>query len=242
MLTFTFAYDFVVSVVRALDDTDHFRDFLSSSERELVHKMARPHRVTLLHDFVRSVNEFEYDYLTGKWDEEQAPHFRQLLESAGLTAPTWLADGGLPPDQKSIYSLDELVRRATPLFTDAAFHVLFADRGFLHRFQRRIADEVRSTRHDEYPSLFRALGRLKRVALPPWARNAVASRDRCCQECLRVLWTDGISMSDLRFDHMVPLALGGSNDPTNFQLLCANCNADKSASQRFKRNATHTWW
>jgi hypothetical protein len=35
--------------------------------------------------------------------------------------------------------------------------------------------------------------------------------------------------SDKNFDHVVPLAQGGLNDVTNFQLLCDSCNSKKGA-------------
>ena len=34
-------------------------------------------------------------------------------------------------------------------------------------------------------------------------------------------------MDDFRIDHVLPLALGGSNDPRNLQLLCKDCNSKK---------------
>jgi 5-methylcytosine-specific restriction endonuclease McrA len=34
-------------------------------------------------------------------------------------------------------------------------------------------------------------------------------------------------VNDLQLDHIIPLASGGSNDPTNFQLACATCNQKK---------------
>jgi 5-methylcytosine-specific restriction endonuclease McrA len=35
---------------------------------------------------------------------------------------------------------------------------------------------------------------------------------------------------DLEFDHIVPLAMGGSNTERNIQLLCATCNREKGSS------------
>ena len=33
----------------------------------------------------------------------------------------------------------------------------------------------------------------------------------------------------LQFDHVIPVALGGSSTPENLQLLCAPCNREKGA-------------
>ena len=47
-------------------------------------------------------------------------------------------------------------------------------------------------------------------------------RGKCA--CCRVSIADGYHV-----DHIQPLALGGSNDKTNLQLLCPTCNTKKSA-------------
>jgi hypothetical protein len=38
------------------------------------------------------------------------------------------------------------------------------------------------------------------------------------------------SKSDLEFDHIIPISLGGSSTARNLQLLCATCNRSKGAS------------
>lgn len=49
----------------------------------------------------------------------------------------------------------------------------------------------------------------------------VAHRDGChCLECYEA--------TDLVLDHWIPLAAGGSNHPSNLQLLCSGCNTLKS--------------
>lgn len=40
----------------------------------------------------------------------------------------------------------------------------------------------------------------------------------------------GQSNANLEYDHIVPLAMGGSNTERNLQLLCADCNREKGAS------------
>jgi len=69
---------------------------------------------------------------------------------------------------------------------------------------------------------------IERRNFPEWAKRAVHARDRGnCAHC-----GEGITMeleASGQVDHIVPLAVGGSNDLVNLQLLCKACNLKKSA-------------
>lgn len=64
------------------------------------------------------------------------------------------------------------------------------------------------------------------MAISKRLRFEVLKRDRnTCQAC-------GAQAPDvaLQIDHVTPVALGGSDDPSNLQALCVACNSGKSAS------------
>jgi 5-methylcytosine-specific restriction endonuclease McrA len=64
--------------------------------------------------------------------------------------------------------------------------------------------------------------RHRRDAIPEDVRRFVFQRDEGeCQKCG--------SRELLQFDHIIPVALGGSSEPENLQLLCSTCNREKSA-------------
>jgi 5-methylcytosine-specific restriction endonuclease McrA len=67
-----------------------------------------------------------------------------------------------------------------------------------------------------------AASEMPRPRIEADTRLFVWQRDggRCC-ECG--------SVKDLQFDHIVPVAMGGSNTAQNVELLCADCNRRKSA-------------
>ena len=66
-------------------------------------------------------------------------------------------------------------------------------------------------------------GKKTRKSIPEDVRHAVWRRDEGkCVDC--------DSQQELEFDHIIPLAMGGSNTERNLQLLCADCNRRKGAT------------
>jgi hypothetical protein len=66
-------------------------------------------------------------------------------------------------------------------------------------------------------------GKKTRKSIPEEVRHAVWRRDEGkCVDC--------DSQQELEFDHIIPLAMGGSNTERNLQLLCADCNRRKGAT------------
>lgn len=62
----------------------------------------------------------------------------------------------------------------------------------------------------------------RREPIPREVRRAVFERDGGkCADCG--------STFDLQYDHVIPVALGGASTVENLQLLCAECNRQKSA-------------
>lgn len=78
-----------------------------------------------------------------------------------------------------------------------------------------------------------ALGPTPRVttgrrAIPDDVKVFVMRRDGgSCRSCG--------SRSELQYDHIIPLAMGGSNNVENLQILCGPCNRSKSAGLTVRR-------
>ena len=61
----------------------------------------------------------------------------------------------------------------------------------------------------------------KREPIPPDLREQILRRaNGRCENC-------GESTKYLQIDHKVPVSRGGTNDPSNLQVLCPSCNAKK---------------
>lgn len=128
--------------------------------------------------------------------------------------------------------------------TDEVFHLLFANRAFLLQFNLSLADFLKSRKVNVPPEYLDQKGVLKRQAyLPPWVKKAIYYRDQGqCVLCQRDL--SGLLSTDQRIhvDHIVPLNLWGSNDPSNLQLLCEDCNLRKSGISANTATRYHPWW
>lgn len=136
-------------------------------------------------------------------------------------------------------------------FVDSAFYILFSDREFLHNFNLGLSNFLN---HDEdfkfnYTEYFNKKGKLKRVSFPVWLKEAVLHRDKgVCVKCRRDL--TGVINSDFskHMDHIIPLDygdenfLGGTNDSSNFQLLCDGCNGRKGSRSTETNIVNIPWW
>lgn len=67
-----------------------------------------------------------------------------------------------------------------------------------------------------------------RRAIPDDVKQYIWARDEArCRSCG--------STSELQFDHVIPLAMGGSSNVENLQVLCGPCNRRKSAGLTTRR-------
>jgi len=128
------------------------------------------------------------------------------------------------------------------------FYILFSNRDLLRRFNiimmHYVADIILdSNDENDFNYLFRKDGILKRVNIPAWVKKAVYFRDRgrCCNCSKDISGLVNIG-EQKHFDHIIPLALGGMNDVSNFQLLCENCNLKKGGKKTYTSGLYEKWY
>lgn len=138
---------------------------------------------------------------------------------------------------------EDLIAELCETVSKQVFHVLFANRGTMSAFGHMVSGYVLHTSPSFIPEAFNNTGHLTRASIPAWAKSAVFHRDkgRCvlCQTDLTKLFSQ---QSQIHYDHIMPLALGGMNCVTNLQLTCSNCNLDKGARSAATSREYEAWY
>lgn len=139
------------------------------------------------------------------------------------------------------YKIDELI-------VHAAFQFIFQDRKFLHDFHLELSSFVEENMEEIeelFPEYVTNKKRIKRAYFPKWMTDAVYYRDKgtCSNpECRCDLSNLIRTQNTKHIDHIVPLDLHGSNDASNFQLLCETCNTSKGARSTASSSVNAPYW
>lgn len=137
-----------------------------------------------------------------------------------------------------------LVDQLLQIQSREVFHLLFGNRNFLLNFHQQLAIYIQKN-YERFPSnYFTNQGKLRRTQyVPKWLQRAVFYRDKGrCVLCLKDLSGLLNTVISLELDHIVPLNLFGTNDATNFQLLCTECNSGKSGNAPLTGDRYIPWW
>lgn len=232
---------------------------LDWEDPDLLHSLSNSSKVSLLHRYIYSMiaveQSREYRKNADQYESSDALIIERLFDSYGIGClPFSKFISPIPPEKSKSRTEDPFYQwflsQAVAFeslwekLTDEVFHLLFANRAFLLKFNLAVSRYLEAG-DVVFPSDFLAFnGRIRRQKrFPRWLQKAVFYRDhgRCvlCQIDLSgLLSTD---RSD-HFDHMVPLALWGTNDPCNIQLLCQACNLRKAAGEPITGHRYSSWW
>lgn len=130
------------------------------------------------------------------------------------------------------------------MIVEATFYLLYDNKEFLFKFNKYLSQFITNLNLPD--SCFDKNNHIKRIKyIPKWLKRAVFYRDRGrCQHCGKDLSGQLVIADDgeLHFDHIIPLENGGTNDSTNFQLLCNRCNWEKGGQLYFPNYYYQTYW
>lgn len=247
-------YEMAALVEECIDNPDSIME-LDWEDPELLQGLTRPTKVSLLHRYIYSMIAVEMSHAYRKnadlYDSEAIAEVEGLLDAYEITFVPYAQFVPRPEREPSTREDDPfyqwfLAQRDSfhslwEKITEEVFHLLFGNRAFLLKFNRAIAHWLA-----DYAVPQKCLsphGRITRYPPAAWIRRAIFYRDQgrcvlCHCDLSGLLSTDYVD----HFDHMVPLANWGTNDPCNLQLLCGDCNMRKAAGNPVTGSRYCPWW
>jgi hypothetical protein len=113
----------------------------------------------------------------------------------------------------------------------STFAMAWRSQMLMRVFNMKLATQVRSAKYEDFPAVLSADGKMKRASYwPKWLEQLLLNRHAGrCYYCPKVVASSALVSSDYDIDHVVPIAQGGTNDPTNLVIACKECNGDKGA-------------
>jgi len=236
-LTHAYGYAGAISMrLRSRSGHEDLLQWIDLNSEEYLRIISRPQKKSLLHYLIHDLALSDWGHEITHWKLNQLEDFFRAHDE---TIPRKLKNWTEGNSDKLWNRLERPLKK----LEDATFHLLFGDRNTLLNFNKMLAGKVVLLGPDDHSS-FKKQGVLKRPTyIPTWLRKAIFHRDQGrCQLCQRDLTGLINPLTDQEFDHLWPLAKSGTNDPTNFQLLCKSCNRTKSAGEG-KTGAFHyTYW
>lgn len=150
--------------------------------------------------------------------------------------------------EKEVEQLIDEMRTATLALkdniTENVFFLLFSNKKFLFDFNLMISEFIKTQNLPQ--EVFNEFNHVIRCSsIPKWLQNGILYRDRAtCQQCGADLSNSFqiMQIGRLHFDHIIPLEKGGTNDATNFQLLCADCNLSKNDALQLPAYYYQMYW
>ena len=227
---------------------DSFDYHLNLNKPETIQKCAKASKRTLLHLFIESVFMDGLSYIMDKhFDKEAIDYMKCWMDSIHID----YSDIPEPEDDCEYEAIEHyadllqyrISEKGLQIISNAVFSILFNDKNLLHTFNKKLSDRISQLKKDEHPDILQSDGYLNRETPPAWLKDGVFMRDQGrCQECGADLKRLFLDTPDDNYDHIIPLRQGGSNDPTNYQLLCEHCNKSKQDRTTAFKNIIWPYW
>lgn len=201
----------------------------------------KPQKFTLLHDYISYRLQFGFDYILKKTGSDFYDEI--YVEFDSFNAVYVKHEEYSESDYRS-YLNDIYNRFVHSFLVYSTFDILYSDRSTMLRFSENIALEIRKLKFIDYPLYLLRDGVMKRYSSwPAWLKKALIQRESgSCAICYRDLTGVIANNAETAIDHLVPLNMGGTNDPTNLQLLCKECNTNKGGNKTTTSDSYPPFW
>ncbi len=213
-----------------LAKTNNISDIISISDAlpfddDFISKASSPSQHTLLHKFIESYLDAEYQYGYRKFEENYPPMVYELLDAYDVKYERIEYSG-----RESNSLLYEMaISSFRPLAHDA-FGILFQNRKLMRDFGRLIS----SVSNQLFP---------RANYWPSWLKDALVNREHGrCALCSCDLTGVIAIEKKIHIDHIIPISNFGTNDPTNLQILCEPCNLTKGNRNENTSAVRHVPW
>ena len=234
------------SVANSVDSD--FQYYFNILEEDRLEACTKSSKRTLVHDFIETICCEQITYIMCKhFDEEAIEIMKSWFDAFCISYPEFVEEEA-DQDYRAIEQYADALQIAfnetvLPKISEAVFCILFNDKTFLYRFNVKVTEQILLLKKEDYPNYLEADGRLIRHNPPTWLKKGVFHRDRgICQSCGRNLDNVFQNAEDSNYDHIIPLSKGGSNDPSNYQLMCEHCNKSKNARTEDYQNIIWPFW
>lgn len=213
-----------------LEKTENFSDIISLGEalpidKDFISKATTPNKHTLLHKFIESYISAEYYYGARKHEEIYPQSVYELLNGYNIKYKEIPYTG-----RDSNYSLYAIATPAFRMLAHDAFCLLFENRELMRQFGRLVT----SLSNEVFP---------RTNYWPSWLRDALFNRERGrCAICSCDLTGVVAIGKKVNIDHIIPISVRGTNDPTNLQILCDACNLKKGNRNDNTSAVRHVPW
>lgn len=204
---------------------------------EFVTRAAKPSKNSILHRLIESQLIADWNYLRRKTGNEFLGHVTPILQHYNVRYSK-----GNPECSDYNWYLFTKIKEVIPSIAYEAFFILFEDRQLMQAFNLLLRKIVSNLKASDF-SILEKDGKFKRCSWPEWLVTALKSRDNArCTLCLKDLSGEFAVDEKIHIDHIVPISQFGTNDTTNFQLLCKSCNSKKSNKNNDVGIHRHVYW
>lgn len=217
-------------------------------------KWKSPQKKTLVHEYIETVYLESQNYILDKhFLIEEIREMQSLLENykvdyssvgkmnvAELAFDEWTDELDDYACKLQSFFVDNILE----IIVDDVFSILYMDKNFMYEFNRQCSEIIKELKKIDYPELLKKNGVINRITYyPTWFKRGIEYRDKKrCSICGCDLSSAFTTIVDENFDHIIPLKLGGNNDPSNWQLTCETCNKSKGARNTEFKNIIFPFW
>ncbi|WP_416151143.1 HNH endonuclease [Salipaludibacillus sp. HK11] len=246
-------------VILELDNINelNIENWIFYNDIDVMDFCAKPKKFTLLNEYITEIYIFGYEYLLDKhFPMSVINSLTNILEfyridfsSVGECEFLGSDDNDLTGEEfeqvedyaKDLF--DFFIPKLSSVIVHETFTILYMNKTFLFEFNSQLAEVIREFKVTNYPTQLKKDGVINRTYFPEWLKKGIKFRDRGrCQICgtdlTRIFQNDNAE----NYDHIIPLELHGSNDPTNIQLTCEGCNKSKGARNTEFINSFSAFW